>query len=82
MVKILNCIKIILLIFGFMTAVLIQASAAAHFGCWNEKCWTWCKNRNSGYWCYSTKGDGNIVSCRAGFKCQETWDCASECYPP
>ncbi|KAJ6636271.1 Allergen Tha p 2 [Pseudolycoriella hygida] len=53
------------------------------YGCYLGYCWSWCYQRNSGHWCYTTKvqkNDKGWVQCKSSSECNENWQCAGECY--
>ncbi|KAJ6640778.1 hypothetical protein Bhyg_05710 [Pseudolycoriella hygida] len=53
-------------------------------GCYKNYCWSWCKSRGSGNWCYTTRGkkwDRGWVKCSSPDECNEYWECANECHP-
>lgn len=66
-----------------LTSVAVPSTDAA-YGCYKGYCWSWCNDRNTGDWCYTTKGvknDNGWVGCNSPAECNENWECANECHP-
>lgn len=65
-------------------ATVIVPSAEGAYGCYKGYCWSWCNDRKTGEWCYTTKGrrhDNGWVGCTSPSDCNENWECANECHP-
>lgn len=63
-------------------AAIAPSASAGNYGCTKGYCWSWCKNKDSGDWCYTTKGckdDKNYVGCTYTSDCLESWECADKC---
>lgn len=72
-----------LLALGFL-AIFYVSPAAAQYGCYKGYCWSWCGDKESGSWCYTTKGrklDEGWVGCGSPADCNEEWQCANTCHP-
>ncbi|KAJ6643316.1 Allergen Tha p 2, partial [Pseudolycoriella hygida] len=72
------------LVFTVIATVIIPEPVAAQVGCYKGYCWSWCGDRKSGSWCYTTKGrqnDEHWVGCSSPAECNENWQCANTCHP-
>lgn len=72
-----------ILVISVLAAIAVPPVSAQH-GCYKGYCWSWCKDRNSGNWCYTTKGirdDNGWVGCTSPAECNINWECANECHP-
>ncbi len=72
-----------LLVLTVLATVVIPPTTA-EFGCYKGYCWSWCAEKGSGKWCYTTKGrknDEHWVGCSSPADCNENWECANACHP-
>lgn len=75
--------------FFFATLLVLVGLAAvvppaAAYGCYKGYCYSWCDDKDSGSWCYTTKGkklDEGWVGCTSPADCNEEWQCANTCHP-
>lgn len=77
-----SSLLITLVVLTVLAAIVISPSEAA--GCYKGFCWSWCESKESGKWCYTTrgkKGDGGWIGCDSIFAdCREDYQCGGVCH--